>query len=138
MHGQFQKRPYFGENIEIWPRYWPSKLKSRFLPPSFSRPTSISKWVGAPDYAGAGEGGAGDGGGGVDGDGGGGGEQEEGGGEDEEGVDGFWHLWSLCWWWGRDQGDGQDQGGQASPKVLQHATKSILEEVRDEEIYGRV
>ena len=50
MHGQFQKRPYFGENIEIWPRYWPSKLKSRFLPPSFSRPTSISKWVGAPDY----------------------------------------------------------------------------------------
>ena len=45
MHGQFQKRPYFRENIEIWPRYWPSKLKSRFLPPSFSRPTSISKWV---------------------------------------------------------------------------------------------
>ena len=50
MHGRFQKRPYFGENIEIWPRYWPSKLKSRFLPPSFSRPTSISKWVGESDY----------------------------------------------------------------------------------------
>ena len=44
------KMPHFGENSEIWPRYWQSKLKSRFLPPSFSRPTSISKWVGAPDY----------------------------------------------------------------------------------------
>ena len=51
MHGPFQKRPHFGENTEIWPRYWPSKLKSRFLPPSFSRPTSISKWVGESDYA---------------------------------------------------------------------------------------
>ena len=34
--------PHFGENSEIWPRYWQSKLKSRFLPPSFSRPTSAS------------------------------------------------------------------------------------------------
>ena len=44
------KMPNFGENSDIWLRYWLSKLKSRFLPPSFSRPTSISKWVGAPDY----------------------------------------------------------------------------------------
>ena len=44
------KMPHFGENSEIWPRYWQSKLKSRFFPPSFSRPTSISKWVGESDY----------------------------------------------------------------------------------------
>ena len=43
------KMPHLGENSDIWPRYWSSKLKSRFLPPSFSRPTSISKWVGEPD-----------------------------------------------------------------------------------------
>ena len=44
------KMPHFGENSDIWPRYWPSKLKSRFLGTSFPRPTSISKWVGEHDY----------------------------------------------------------------------------------------
>ena len=41
--------PHFGENSDIWPRYWQSKLKSRFLGTSFSRLTFL-KSGGDPVY----------------------------------------------------------------------------------------
>ena len=43
------KMPHFGENNDIWLRYWPSKLKSRFLGTSFSRLTFL-KSGGDPVY----------------------------------------------------------------------------------------